>query len=100
MANRLEVIRWDYDNRLYFVTLGWPVRKGNEAGFAGCTVIHAACYGGKANTGYPVNQTGNDYEIVTRWFWDKYREDGMVAIPEVWRLYREPALTHAEKHTI
>lgn len=99
MANHLEVIRWNHDGRLYFATLGWLVGIGNETGFAGCTVIHAACFGGKATTGYPSIQKGNDYQIVTRWFWDKYREDGIASIPEVWHIYREPALSHAEKHT-
>lgn len=98
MANQLEVIR--FEGALWFVTLGWLVRIGNETGFAGVRVVEVACQGVKATTGYPDWQKGNDYEIVTDWFWGKYRERGMVSIPEIWHIEVPKELTHRELHTI
>ena len=97
MANQLEVIRWHRDGRLWFVTLGWLV-SSKENGFAGVKVTTVACYGAKAKDGcgYPSEQKGGDYDIVTSWFWGKYRERGMVSIPEVWTRFRN--LPAPEKH--
>lgn len=98
MANQLEVIR--FEGKLWFATLGWRVCEGNDTGFAGVRVLEAACKGGKAHSCYPSWQKGRDYEIVTDWFWSKYKEDGMIAIPEIWGKTRPKELKHAEFHTI
>lgn len=99
MANYLEVIR--FEGVLYFATLGWLAR-GEENGFAGVRVVEVACQGAKAKTGYPSWQKGGDYEIVTDWFWSNYWHYGMVALPEIWRQFKNipKQLTHAELHTI
>jgi len=96
IANRLHVIR--FEGELYFATLGWLAR-GKENGFAGVMVRRVACYGSKAKTGYPSWQKGGDYEDVTEWFWSKYREQGMVSIPEIWHIKIPKQLSHAELHT-
>ena len=93
-----RVIRWN--GELWFATLGWLVTIGNENGFAGARVKEAACYGKKATTGYPNAQTGGDYQDVTDWFWDKYRERGVVSLPEIWHIKIPKQLKHAEYHTI
>ena len=97
MANHLEVIR--FDKKLWFATLGWRVCEGNDTGFAGVRVKEVACQGAKAQSGYPSWQKGGDYEIVTDWFWDKYKEDGMISIPEIWGNTRPKQLKHSESHT-
>lgn len=92
-----EVIRFEGD--LWFVSLGWLV-KGKENGFAGVRVMRVACYGGKAETGYPAWQKGGDYEVVTDWFFEKYFKSGMYGHYEIWRRKHPQPLSHAESHTI
>ena len=100
IANWLEIIRWDKDGELWFVTLGWLVKEGKEDGFAGVKVREVACFGKKATTGYPNSQTGGDYEVVTDWFWKKYWEQGMMSIPEIWHIEIPRQRTHAEAHYV
>jgi len=53
----------------------------------------------KTKTGYPSWQKGGDYEIVTDWFWSKYKERGIISIPEIWHRTIPADLTHKEHHT-
>lgn len=87
-----------FEDRLWLVSLGWLVTVGNENGFAGCTVIHAACFGSKAFTGYPARQNGHDYKIVTDWFWDNYIKEGILAFPDIWHIQQPQKLTSKEAH--
>lgn len=102
MSNHLEVIRWHKDGALWFAILGFLVRIGNENGFAGVEVRRAAAMGAEAKKyiGYPSAQKGGDYDIVTDWFWDKYRERGVVSLPEIWNVKIPLQLTHAESHQL
>jgi len=93
----MEIIRTT-KGELWFATLGWLVQPGIETGYAGVMVREVACWGAKSSTGYPVQQTGSDYEVVTDWFWEKYRERGVVAIPEIWNIKIPPQIKHAEAH--
>jgi hypothetical protein len=97
-----EVIRFDGD--LWFAMLGWRTgvdKDGNrkDNGFAGVRVVTVACYGLKAKTVYPGWQKGDDYEIVTDWFWQTYREQGIIGFPEIWHIKPAPQRTHKELHT-
>ena len=96
-----EVIR--FEGQLWFVSLGWRIGikkdgTADDTGFAGVRVVEVACQGNKATTCYPSRQRGGDYEIVTDWFWDKYRERGIISIPEVWHRVIPAELTHKEHH--
>jgi hypothetical protein len=97
-AHMWQVIRWK--GELWFATLGWRVTEGKDDGFAGVSVKSVACFGKKAFQGYPSSQTGGDYDDVTEWFWDKYRERGMISIPEIWHITLPKQLKHSESHTI
>lgn len=94
----LRVIR--FEGELWFVTLGWLSASGKEDGFVGVKVREVACYGRKADTGYPSWQKGGDYEDVTDWFWGKYRERGTVALPEIWHIDIPREVSHREMSTI
>lgn len=78
-----------FQKELWFVSLGWCVTFDVHTGFAGCKVRMAASYGNKAKSCYPSSQKGNDYEIVTDWFWNLYKEKGVVGFPDIWRI-KEP----------
>lgn len=94
--NRLysSVIR--FEGKLWFAMLGWD--DGN--GFAGVKVLTVACFGSKAETGYPSWQYQKKWEDVTDWFWNKYRERGIVSIPEIWNRYDKKSPTSKEAHSV
>ncbi len=94
----LHVIR--FEGELWFATLGHLAPGGKENGFAGVSVRKVACYGAKADTGYPTWQKGGDYEDVTQWFWNLYRERGVVSIPEIWHVEIPLPKKHAEMHYV
>lgn len=94
----LRIIR--FEGNLWFATLGWRVRLGNDTGFAGVEIARVARLGRRAKTGYPDWQKGGDYEDVTDWFWEKYKEAGIVAFPEIWGVRIPAVLKHAEAHQI
>ena len=98
LSEHWKVIR--FEEELWFVTLGWLTYGGKENGFAGVKVKKVACYGAKAESCYPSWQKGGDYEDVTDWFWSKYRERGIISIPEIWHREIPKELTHKEHHTI
>ncbi len=94
----MRIIR--FEGELWFVTLGWMASSGQENGFAGVRVKEAARRGAKATTGYPSWQKGGDYEDVTDWFWDRYKEQGIVSLPEIWNIAIPATKKHSELHTI
>ena len=96
--HRTEVII--FEKELWFVSLGWCVTFDVHTGFAGCEVRMAASYGAKAKSGYPSKQKGNDYEIVTDWFLNLYKEKGVVGFPNIWRIKEPKKQTSKEAHYI
>lgn len=90
-----HVIR--FEGKLWFASLGWDP---DEKGFAGVSVVEVACQGNKANTCYPSWQHPSKWHDVTDWFWEKYRERGIISIPEVWHRKIPRPLTSKEAHCI
>lgn len=89
-----RVIR--FEGKLWFATM-WDEDEGD---FSGVKVVEVACYGNKAETRYPSWQSPDKWHDVTDWFWSKYRERGMVSIPEIWHLHDKKSPTSKEAHSI
>lgn len=95
--NRISwrVIR--FEDQLWFASIGWAP---DETGFAGVRVVEVACQGSRAKSGYPNWQRPDDWLDVTKWFWQEYKEAGVVSFPDIWHIKIPPPVTSKEAHTI
>jgi hypothetical protein len=90
-----HVIR--FEGQLWFASIGWDP---DESGFAGVKVREVACYGTKAKTGYPSWQKPGSWTDVSEWFWQEYKEAGVVAFPDIWHIKIPALVTSKEAHMI
>lgn len=90
-----HVIR--FEGQLWFASLKWPP---DETGFAGVRVVEVACQGSGAKSCYPSWQQPENWTDVTEWFWQEYKEAGVVSFPDIWHIKIPPPVTSKEAHMI